>query len=198
MDLLPLNKPSSSPGAWINSYPARLNREQAAACLDHPSLLGLGRVLRHARIGPLRSIADVYVPFRLYRVEVEDDKRPLTHLIAVDCVDGTLDPYRFDFIPDENKFVRFETRNALEQALEETKTREIASQHIRKETYHRSLLTLSPIRWRAELLSPEFYMPYWIGFFGGDQIARLRVLDGVSRQIQGAKARAFFGTWLLS
>ncbi len=198
MDLLPLTKQSNTPAARISVYAPGLHREQVAARLDDKSLFGLFRLIRHSWIGPLRSIADVYVPFLLYRVRVENGGNQRAHLIAVDCVDGTLDPYRFDFIPDESKLTRVETRNALPSALEEAKTREIAAEHIRRQTYLAGFLTLRPIRLRAEPVHPEFCMLFWVGFFGKGAAVRFRVLDGVRGEIQGAKARAFFGNWLLS
>jgi hypothetical protein len=195
MDLLPL---TGQGPAWINSYRSRLTRNQAAACLDGATPFGLGRFIRHAWTGPMRSLADVYVSFRLYSVEVKSRKHNSRHLIAVDCVTGTLDPCRFDRVPSDSEIIRIETRNALGPKLEETTTREIASQHIRREIYRTGFLSVTPIQLRVELPALEFYLPFWIGFFGHGEIARLRVLDALSHRLHGAKARAFFKAWMLS
>jgi hypothetical protein len=42
----------------------------------------------------------------------------------------------------------------------------------------------------------EIYLPYWLGFYGGGETVRCRVLDAVRRRIEGAKASAFFEQWL--
>jgi hypothetical protein len=195
MDLLPVKGQNT---ASIKSFPSRLTRDQAAALLDSAAPFGLGRILRRACTGPLRSIADVYVPFRIYRVETENALSLGARLIAVDCVNGTLDPYRFDFVPHESKLVCVQTKNSLKATLREEKTGEIASDHVLREIYRAEFLRLAPIRLRAELLSREFYIPFWIGFFGRREAVRLRALDGVSRRMQGAKACAFFMAWLSS
>jgi hypothetical protein len=195
MDLLPL---MGQVPAWINSYQSRLARNQAAACLDGVAPFGLGRFIRHAWTGPLRSLADVYVPFRLYSVEVKNGRRSSRHLIAVDCVDGTLDPCRFERVPDDSEIVRIETRNVMAPKLEEITTREMASQHIRREAYRRGFLSVTPIQVRVELPVLEFYLPFWIGFFGHREDARLKVLDALNHRFHGAKARAFFESWILS
>lgn len=195
MDLLPL---TGQGPVWINSYQSRVTLNQAADCLDGATPLGLGRFIRHAWAGPLRSLADVYVSFRLYNVEVKNGKHNSRHLVAVDCVNGTLDPLRFDRIPSDSEIVRIETRNALVPKLEETVTREIASQHIRREAYRTGFLSATPIQLRAEQPALEFYLPFWIGFFGHGEVARLRVLDALNHRFHGAKARAFFEAWILS
>jgi hypothetical protein len=195
MDLLPL---TGQDPAQINSYQSKLTRNQAAACFGGATPLGLGRFIRRAWTGPLRSLADVYVSFRLYNVEAKRGKHSDRHLIAVDCVDGTLDPCRFDRTPNDSEITRIETRNALVPKLEETITREMASQHIRREVYRTGFLSVTPIQVRAELPVLEFYLPFWIGFFGHGEVARLRVLDALNHRFHGAKARAFFEAWILS
>ena len=195
MDLLPV---MGQVPAWINSFQSRVTRNQAVDRLDGATPHGLGRFTRRAWLGPLRSLADVYVPFRLYNVEAKSGKHGDRHLIAVDCVDGTLDPCRFDRIPNDSEITRIETRNALAPKLEETNTREIASQHIRREVYRTGFLSATPIQLRAELPALEFYLPFWIGFFGHGEVARLRVLDALNRRFHGAKARAFFEAWIRS
>ena len=195
MDLLPL---TGQGPAWINSYQSRVTRNQAADCLDGATPLWLVRAIRRAWVGPLRSFADVYVPFRLYNVEAKSGKHTNRHLIAVDCVDGTLDPCRFDRIPNDIEITRVETRNALAPRLEEITTREMASQHIRREAYQRGFLSVTPIQVRAEVPVLEFHLPFWIGFFGHGEVARLKVLDALNHRFHGAKARAFFEAWILS
>ena len=160
--------------------------------------MGLSGLLRRVRWGPLRSLANAHVPFRLYRLIMENGGRRQSRLLALDAVSGDLDPYAFDRVPQANELTRLETRNCLPASLAETHGREIVVECARREVYRTGFFRVRGLQIRAELLPTELHIPYWIGFFGSEDRARLAVLDAVQRRAQGAKARAFFQTWLLS
>ena len=61
---------------------------------------GPGAFLRRLRNGALRCVADVYVPFRLYRVEIANGAAAQRHWFALDAVNGMLDLYEFARVPD--------------------------------------------------------------------------------------------------
>ncbi len=52
---------------------------------------GPGAFLTRLRNGALRCVADVYVPFRLYRVEIANGATAQRHWFALDAVNGMLD-----------------------------------------------------------------------------------------------------------
>ena len=48
----------------------------------------------------------------------------------------------------------------------------------------------------AELVPGELCVPYWVGFWGRGARARFAVIDGVRRQVEGARVRGLLKTWL--
>src|SRR5580692_12096450 len=74
---------------------------------------GLATLYRRIRVGPLRRIAGVYVPFFLYRVRYELARAPQTRFFAIDAVDGSLDLFEFPTVPNGAQLIEVETRNCL-------------------------------------------------------------------------------------
>ena len=49
--------------------------------------------------GRLRGVAEIYIPYRLYKVSFEDRGSRLIQYYALDSASGTLDPYEFGKVP---------------------------------------------------------------------------------------------------
>jgi hypothetical protein len=49
---------------------------------------------------------------------------------------------------------------------------------------------------RADPISFDLHIPYWIGFYDAGGSVRLRVLDAARGTFEGGKAQAFFHDWL--
>jgi hypothetical protein len=179
----------------IQTLRPAVSREEALAKLRPAGLPGL---LRSALRGPLRRIADAYVPYRLYRVEAEGVPRFGTQYMALDAVQGTLDPYRFEGVPVGPSLVSLETRNRLPRTLEEERTRELLIESVRRWVYQRGFFRLRRLEIRLELVPLDFHIPYWLAFYGTGERAHLSVLDAVRRQVEGARARDLFRRWLLT
>ena len=179
----------------VTSLKPKVSRQEALALLDTPGLAGvLGRAVR----GPLRMVADVYVPFRLFRVEVINGSRREMFLLAVDTVSGQLDPYRFASAPDANAFVEVETRNRPKTLLNDDLAGQVAREKARRLIFSSGFFRIRDLSIRAEAEGLAFHIPYWIGFFGAGEGARLSVVDAVRRRVEGPKARQFFRDWLAS
>jgi hypothetical protein len=146
--------------------------------------------------GPLRSVADVYVPFRLYRVELDTGSGPDTTWLAIDAVNGSLDPYQFDHAPDGAELVELTTRNRPEPRLPETDSARLLEDKVRRIVFQTGFFRVRRLRFQSELLPLALHVPYWVGFYGRDGALRLRVLDAVRRCFEGGKARALFHEWL--
>jgi hypothetical protein len=164
--------------------------------LDRFIPVGLSGILTSMAGGPLRMIADAYVPFQLYRVEITNAARRESVLIAVDAVCGRLDPYRFENVPGAAELVEIETRNRPEPLLDAARVGEIAAEKVRRMIYSTGFFHIRNLAIRAESVPLEIHVPYWIGFFGSGKRARLAVLDAVRRRREGGKARRFFYEWL--
>ncbi len=177
----------------ICSLKPNCTRQEA---LDRFIPVGISGILTSLASGPLRMIADAYVPFQLFRVEITNAARRESVLIAVDAVCGRLDPYRFENVPGAAELIEIETRNRPEPLLDAARAGEIASEKVRRMIYSTGFLRIRGFSIRAETVPLKFHIPYWIGFFGQGERARLAVLDAVRRRREGGKACRFFYDWL--
>lgn len=178
----------------ICSLKPNVTREQA---IEQLTATGATRLLRTLTAGPLRSVAELYVPFRLYRAHISNRGRLDESLVAIDAVAGTLDLFRFDHVPSDEETIALDTRNHVATALPETLARERLIAKLRRVAYQRGFFRLQDLAITAEAVS-DLYIPYWLGFRGSNGRARVTVLDAVRRRLEGAKMRRLVENWLLS
>jgi hypothetical protein len=145
----------------------------------------------------LRAVAEAYVPFRLYEVEIATGKSGARWWFGLEAVTGTLDLYGFDRPPARDDLVLVETRNRLEPVLEEQPARSALEDKVRRLLFQRGFFRANRPSVRAIRAVGEIHVPYWLGLYTtkGDGV-RLRVLDAVRRRFEGAKARVLFESWL--
>ncbi len=175
-----------------------VTREQAVKQFQRRGLVGLTGALRWLRLGSLRSVADVYVPYRVYRVEIQDSNRREQRLLALDAVNGMLDLYGFEHFPDSSETLEVETRNNPQPALDNARAETILADKVRRLVFQAGFFRLRNPSIHSCQIDGQLHVPYWIGFYGASQRARLGVMDAVRGQIEGARARAFFEAWLTS
>src|SRR5262245_44211281 len=70
---------------------ARVDRDEAIAAFASGVRGGVRRLLH----GPLRSVAQIHLPFRLHEVTIRRGQRHEHMVIGIDAVAGVLDLYRF-------------------------------------------------------------------------------------------------------
>lgn len=157
------------------------------------SAAGFSGLYWRMRSGPLQRIADVYVPYFLFRVKC-GNARP--HLFAMDAVDGSLDLFEFPRIPEEGEFQAFRDHNRLKAALSEEQAADLLRDKALRIIFQQGFFNLRDARLETSFVPCELYLPYWLGFYGRESSVRCRVMDAVRRRIEGAKASAFFEHWL--
>jgi hypothetical protein len=172
-----------------------LTREAALRTLQARGPMGLIR--RWAR-GPLRRLADVYVPFCLFRVEIDSGGRTQTRCFAFDSAFGVLDPYEFSRVSGDFETVTVRTRNALPATLDETAAAQNLTDKVRRLLYSQGFFRLRGMTIRVESSGETVHIPYWVGFYGSGQRASLCVLDAVRRRTEGEKIRDALTRWLSS
>jgi hypothetical protein len=177
--------------ALIQSLVSRVCREEAVKRL-RPGILA-----RTFGPGPLRQVANVFVPFHLFRVEVESRSARHAQLLASDAVTGTLDLYGFDHVPGANELTPVESQNCLPSLLDVDHGRELVTERVRRMTYHGGFFRLRGLKIRCEPIPVSLYIPYWLGFFGTGEHAGLSALDAVRGRVEGAKARSLFFEWIV-
>ncbi len=146
--------------------------------------------------GELRSVAEAFVPFRLYEVEVRNGSRGHRAWFALDAVSGLLDPYQFERPPAPGELLSVETRNRPEPALDEAEGCRRLEDMLRRVVFQTGFFRVRNLGFRLERLPLELHVPYWIGLYGRAGVRRLRVLDAVRGRFEGGKARALFEGWL--
>jgi hypothetical protein len=202
VDLLPLE--AGTGARSIRALRSAVTRDEAIQAFAG----GVTGRARSVALGPLRSVADVYVPFRLYRVSVErcatsGSSRTGRHatveraVLGLDAVTGALDLYQFDREPEPGDVVGVHTRNGVAAALPDSALHQIAVTRVRRIVYRRrGFLVAGRVRVDVDPIEGEVHVPYWAGFFGSGETARIVVMDAVRRQIEGAKVRQLIGRWL--
>jgi hypothetical protein len=180
--------------ARIRSLRPNVTREEATEQFSS----GLTDVLHTTVSGPLKSVADFYVPFQLFQVEIlNSDKRDL-RLFGQDVVNGSLDLYQFEQLPDGRDVICLETRNCSQPLLDEAAAKQIVITKVQRLLFSTGFFRMRDLTISAEAVAGEIYVPYWVGFRGRGSQVRFVVMDAVRRKIEGAKVRQLLRAWLTS
>jgi hypothetical protein len=145
--------------------------------------------------GPVQRLAQVYVPFILFRVRYETGRTVNRRLFGIDSVDGSLDMFEFPRVPVTGELLQLETRNSLPSELPAERAREIFREKVLRVIFQQGFFKLREPRVDITREDATVHLPYWLAFYG-EQPVRCRVMDAVRRRMEGGKASAFFETWL--
>jgi hypothetical protein len=190
MDLFPLGVSSAH---TFTSLRSRLSEQQAIETFTGGRSRRAIRLIRHDR---LRSIASVYVPYHLFRVEISDRGRRQTTSLAIDAVSGTLDLYRFADDRAELDLVCVQSRNRIAATLTAGDAWPRVADQLRRVLFQNGFFRLRDPHIAGGREPIDLHIPYWVGFYERAGRVRLSVIDAVRRRIEGAKARALFEEWL--
>ena len=156
---------------------------------------GLSTLYWRLRSGPLRRIADVYVPYWLYRVRYNMGRAAHSTLFAIDAVNGSLDLFTFPCTPDATDLVSVYTRNRVAPSLQQSGAEALLRQKVLRVIFQQGFFKVRDLNLEIAPEPLDLHVPYWLGFYG-HAIARCRVLNAVRRRMEGAKASALFESWL--
>ncbi len=179
----------------IRSLKPNVTREQAILQF---SSTGIPRLFRNAAFGRLRSVAELYLPFRLFQVQIVNRGARQEQLVALDSVTGTLDPFQFDHVPTDLEVIALDTRNCPRAQLEDAVVKELLIAKLRRLLYSRGFFRVRDLEITAIGVPCDLHIPYWLGFRGSNGHARVAVIDAVRRRFEGAKVRRLVETWLTS
>ncbi len=159
------------------------------------SALGPTALLRNLRLGPLQRIAQVYVPFYLYRVDYDFAREHQSRVFAIDVVEGSLDLFEFPAPPNQSELAHVETRNALPENLTEKAAEELLREKVLRIIFQQGFFKLRDANLMIKRIPLELHLSYWLAFYGRNTIC-CRVLDATRNRIEGSKASALFENWL--
>jgi hypothetical protein len=177
----------------IRSLRANVTRDDAIAAF---TASGPASWYWKLRSGSLQSIADAYVPFRVYRVRYHMGGAPRSHYFALDAVDGSLDLFEFSVPPAEAEMLAISSRNHPAPALSQNRSDELLRNKVLRLIFQQGFFKVRNVNLETEQVPGEIHVPYWLGFYGTQQGLRCRALDAVRRRIEGARASALFEQWL--
>jgi hypothetical protein len=181
--------------AAIRSLRPNVSREEAVEQFSAPGFRGF---VREQLLGPLRSIADFYIPFQLFDVRITNRGKSETRVWGVDAVSGTLDPYLLDALPSGREIICLETRNSLDPVLDQEQARNLAVAKVQRMLFSTGFFKIRGLEIVAEAIPGEICVPYWVGFHGRGASARFTVIDAVRRRREGARVRHLLRNWLTS
>src|SRR5437899_12786545 len=101
--------------ASIRTLKPNVTREQAILQF---SSTGIPRLFRNVAYGRLRSVAELYIPFRLFQLQIMNRGKTEERLIALDAISGTLDPFQFYHVPTDSETVPMVSRTCPTAYLE--------------------------------------------------------------------------------
>ena len=155
-------------------------------------------LIRTAAFGPVRSVAEFYIPFRLFEVDILNRGRHDMRVLALDAVNGSLDLYHFEQLPAPNDVVYLETRNSPPPVLEDARARELMISKVQRMLFSKGFFRMRDLHIYAEPVAGEVCVPYWVAFRGRGAFARVEAIDAIRRRLEGAKVRHLLESWLTS
>jgi hypothetical protein len=148
--------------------------------------------------GPVHSIAELYIPFRLFQVKIRSAGREQNQTFGMDAVAGVMDLYQLPALADDRQFLALETRNVLPAALDPFEAEERLIAKVRRMVFSQGFFRVRDLKIEVVPEEGEICVPYWICFRGSQDTLRLAVLDAVRRRPEGAKVRRLVENWLRS
>ena len=176
----------------IRSLRANVTRDAALEQLSG----GVAGTFRSLWQGPVRSVADFYIPFTLFQVTITNAGQTETQVLALDAVSGSLDLFHFENIPDSSELISVDTRNCPEPQIDAESAQAILVDKVRRLLFQRGFFRMRNLRIETQPLPGELCVPYWVVFRGRGTRARISVLDAVRRKPEGAKVRQLIEKWL--
>ncbi len=145
---------------------------------------------------PLRSVAELYIPFCVYRVSIRRGNTFDTRWMGLDLAFGGLDPFSFDSVPGDAEIDLISTKNHPPPVLDDAAARRILTTKIQRVLFQSGFFRMKNLGIELEPTIQQLHMPYWIGFFGAKENASIQILDATRRVMEGNKFRRFIYEWL--
>jgi len=178
----------------IRSLQPNVTREEAIAQFCPRGPIGW---LQRMGFGRLHSVADFYVPFKLFQVEICNAGLRSTQILGLDAVTGSLDLYRFEQVPDPPSLMSVDTRNCPPVSLTDARAGELLVEKVQRALFSNGFFRIQALRIVVSPLPDHVYVPYWVVFRGHGTRARMSVIDAIRRGFEGVKVRQLLQTWLL-
>jgi hypothetical protein len=119
------------------------------------------------------------------------------YLLSLDALKATLDPYRTEtgvqIQPEATQ-----SANCLSPALSQAEMRERVIESARRAIYLKGFGRIRGLKITATRVpEQDFYVPFWLGFYGRDDLT-FAVINANTGRREGGKAAELFREWLAS
>jgi hypothetical protein len=178
----------------IRSLRPNVTRDEAIRHFSKGVVNGTAKLMR----GPVRSLAELYIPYRLFQVKIRSAGREQNQTLALDAVRGILDLYQLPASTADDQFLSLQTRNVLPAGLDAAQAEEQLIAKVRRMIFTRGFFRVRDLKIEATPLPGEICVPYWVCFRGSNDRVHVAVLDAVRRRPEGAKVRRLVEEWLRS
>ena len=178
----------------IRSLKPNVTREEAIRHFSEGVMSRMADLIR----GPVRSLAELYIPYRLFQVKICSAGREQNQTFALDAVRGVLDLYHLPALSDNGQMITLETRNVIPPGLDAAQAAEYLEGKVRRMVFARGFFRVRNLKIEATPIPGEICVPYWVCFRGSSDDVNLTVLDAVRRRPEGAKVRRLIEEWLRS
>lgn len=175
----------------IRTLKSGIEREFALEKLSAPGLSGW---MRRCISGKLIGAAEIYIPYRLYKIIVRDRQRSAERFLAIDAVSGIFDPINVSQTHFDCQLV--ESRNFLPSQVAEVDTQAAVLAKTRKVLFSSGFFRLREPEISIELAENDFHIGYWAGFYGSKEKMNVMVLDSMTQTIAGGKVTECVKNWL--
>ncbi|MEY2414095.1 MAG: hypothetical protein QOD84_2701 [Acidobacteriaceae bacterium] len=173
----------------------KVTREQALAEFSSG---GLTEYWRGAAYGPLRSVADFYIPFRLFQVEISNGGKLDQRILGIDAVGGSLSPYSFATAPCADDVISVDTRNCLQVSTDESSAKATVISKVQRILFATGFFRIGNLEVSAREIPGEIHIPYWVGVRDSGRKVTFTVMDAVRRQLEGGKVKLVLHRWISS
>jgi hypothetical protein len=157
---------------------------------------GMLGFVRELTSGPLRSVADFYIPFLIFQVHIANRGERQQQIWGIDGVNGSLDPYHFEQMPGPDELIYVKTRNCPPVGLTLDRAKELMVTKVQRLLFTTGFFRIRNLAISVTPVPGEIYVPYWVGFRGHGPSARFAVVDAVRRQAEGSRVRHLLQDWL--
>ncbi|MDP9160565.1 MAG: hypothetical protein M3O09_10130 [Acidobacteriota bacterium] len=172
-----------------------MTREQALAKFSSGGLMDYWQV---AVYGPLRSVADFYIPFRLFHVEISNGGKLDKRIMGVDAIGGSLNPFHFPTVPCADDVISVDTRNYLPVSTDESAAKATVISKLQRIFFATGFFRIRNLEISARQIPGAIHVPYWIGFRDSGRKVTFTVMDAVRRQREGGKVKLALHRWISS
>ncbi len=154
--------------AQVQTLKPNVTREEAICHFTNGVLNSAVEMIR----GPVRSLAEFYIPYRLFQVRIRSGGREQTQTFAMDAVRGVLDLFQLPALTADDQFLTIQTRNVLPAGLDAKQAEERLIAKVRRMIFTRGFFRVRDLNIEVTPLSGEIWSGGGLAALGRRDIDR--------------------------